>query len=450
MVLVIAGGILFSGCAAGPFGNFLSQEDKGQSLEQEDTVDALSMPLDPTVDLSYVRGAAYCGECHLQHYKDWKQSRHSHAMKDVVFRAFVEEMQAEHNGAKDRFCTQCHSAIGTRSRDIVPGFSFEELSSYTLEGATCEGCHRVVGVERPFNSGHLLDVTGDVRGPRDFEGIVHPIQGVDEFRQAVFCAGCHDVRGQSGLKLESPYEEWLDSPSAARSQTCQDCHMPLYEGRIAPYPNLTTRKDLHSHRFVGIDVLDHDPAPKTRDETEAFLRSSARLTLIVPAVVASGTDELPVEVEVTNLISGHRLPTGSTFFRQLWLSLEVRDVLGNVLFTTGDQTEEGDLRTDDNGLVIFGTQLVDSEGERTFRPWRAISESIDTTLAPEETRKVQWLVPLPLGMTGPLYVQGSLNFRAFPPKLLRSLNLYDEARKLSILELASVEAEVLVDIVDEL
>jgi nitrate/TMAO reductase-like tetraheme cytochrome c subunit len=47
------------------------------------------------------------------------------------------------------------------------------------------------------------------------------------------CGGCHAVTNPKGARIEETFPEWAASSFAERDETCQDCHMPAYEGRAA-------------------------------------------------------------------------------------------------------------------------------------------------------------------------------------------------------------------------
>ena len=412
--------------------------------------DPLSMPRSPTVDASLLSSAKACGQCHPNHYEEWSESRHAHAMTDVVFRALVGELQAEHNGTLDRYCVQCHSAIGIRSGDVVGGFQFEELDSLTLEGATCEGCHRVSEIVRPFNSGHLIDENGPIRGPNERMGRFHAVEENPAFRQSMFCGGCHDVFTPDMVQLESPYAEWENSPSAEAGQTCQECHMPTYEGRVATLDDLPIRNDLHLHKFLGIDDIATTDAPQSSvDRVLAFLRTSADLEINVEETIISPGASFVSNYTVTNLIQGHNLPTGSTFFRQLWLHIQVADADGTVLYETGETDENGDLRDGfgtseeaDPDLMIFNSELKDADGQRTLRPWRTVTHEPNNTLAPGESRTLNVTINVPENVQSPLTIRAEVLFRSFPPHLLRDLGLNEYASKLRSAVLIEKEATI--------
>ena len=78
-------------------------------------IDPLSMPAEPLWSSARFRSAETCRACHPDHYAEWRTSMHAYAMIDPVFRGLVQVRQRDFGGERDAFCTQCHSAIGTRS-----------------------------------------------------------------------------------------------------------------------------------------------------------------------------------------------------------------------------------------------------------------------------------------------------------------------------------------------
>lgn len=417
--------------------------------------DPLSMPAVPTLNPAAFNAAATCAECHPAHYDQWRTSNHAYAMKDPVFQALVGVRQVDLEAREDQFCTQCHSAIGTRGGECVSGFGFEELSPIVAEGVTCEACHKVSGLERTWNSGHTLDPGGPLRAtlPDPVPGATHATETSELFGTAEFCGGCHDVIETSGLPLERPYAEWTASPAADEGRPCQDCHMATWDGEAAT--GAGPRTGLHEHGFVGVDVpLDpaflSDPADveRVRSQVAALLASAASVSVVPPATVRPGT-LADVYVTVSNDIDAHNLPTGSTFLRQLWIEIVVTDGAGDTVFVSGDLDADGDLRNHwsgldpygDEDLVTIGSGFIDDRGSPTLFPWRA-SEHLSTTLSPLYQRTYTYFVPVPADVVGPLTVAVRLRFRPFAPFLLRALGLEDLVERMDITDLDAVSAEV--------
>lgn len=415
--------------------------------------DPLSRPAMPTLSPGSFTSADECGGCHERHLAEWRTSMHRYAMVDPVFRALVYQRQRDFDGEQDQFCTQCHSAIATRGGEIVPGFSFDDLSPLALEGVTCDGCHRVSTMERDFNSGHVLSPGGPVRASiRDpmpspaHAAAYNPLQETSRF-----CGGCHDVYELDGLALERPYEEWTTSPAAEQGRDCQSCHMPTYRGRATPD---SPERDLHAHGFVGVDVplsdgfVTPEELDATRARVEALLATAASMSVRAPTILRAGA-QLDVEIVVRNLIDAHNLPTGSTFLRQLWIELVVEDATGATIYETGTLDSNGDLRDyfsaddpfGDPDLVSFHSNLVREDGTPEIFPWRA-EEHFSRSLPPLHERTVTLFVPTEVDTPGPLTVRARLRFRSHAPFLLRALGLDELVDRLEIRQLAEGTASV--------
>ena len=426
-------------------------DDTGNSFH-----DPLSRPAQPTLDLADFTSAETCAGCHPTHYAQWRTSVHATAMHDPVFQGLVGVRQSDLAGTEDAFCTQCHSAIGTRAHDIVPGFSFDELDPLTMEGVTCEGCHKVSAVERTSNAGHRFDPDGPIRGPIEdpIANTFHDSEPVDFLGESEFCGSCHDVIEVSGLPLERPYEEWTTSPARDDGRNCQDCHMPTTEG---PAANGGPERTLHNHGFVGVDVplvegwLDETELASIRASIDTLLTASGTVLLELPASATAG-HTLDVVVTVRNEIDAHNLPTGSTFIRQCWLEVTATDATGRVIYATGDLDENGDLRDrwsaldpyGDDDLVSLGSGFVDDEGVPTLFTHQA-TEHTSTALQPLHERTVTLFVPVPEDVAGPIDVAARLRFRPLPPFLLRLLELDQWIEQLVITDIDADAGQVLLE-----
>ncbi len=415
--------------------------------------DPLSMPEEATLTPSDFQRAERCTMCHADHVSEWQSSMHAYAMLDPVFRALVSVRQADFMGTQDQFCVQCHSAIGTRGGEITAGFSFTGLSPITLEGVTCVSCHQVTELVRDHNSGHVLDARSSMGATIEdpspsgrHESRHSALHGTSEF-----CAGCHDIVEVSGLSLERPYEEWLSSPAGEAGRNCQSCHMPEITREVAPSaPERTS----HEHRFRGVDLpllegfATAEQMDVLRADRAALLTSAADVRLQVPeAVRAGGTLDLVIDVQ--SLLDAHALPTGSTFIRQLWLEVVVRDASDRIVYETGTLDGNGDLRDHwseldpygDPDLVSFASSLTNAAGQPELFPWRA-TEHFRRTLEPLHTRTITLFVPVPSTMDGPLSVRARLRFRSHPPFLLRALGLEALVPRVEIQDVDEASASV--------
>lgn len=412
--------------------------------------DPLSRPEEPTLAVDAFHAAETCAECHPGQVAQWRTSMHAYAVVDPVFRALVGVRQADFAGEQDQFCMQCHTAIGTRGGEIVDGFSFDELSPVVQEGITCEACHKIAAIDRDYNSGHVLDPAGPMRGPIQdpMTSTFHATEYSPLFEGAQICGACHDVVELSGLHLERPYQEWLESPAATSGRTCQECHMPASTGpAVVGGPERT----LHDHAFVGVDLpladgfVSEEERAALRDRVEALLETAATLTLSAPAAVIAG-EQIDLLVTVRNEIDAHNLPTGSTFLRQIWIELVATDAGGVALYRTGDLDANGDLRDywsaldpyGDDDLISLSSVLVGADGAPELFPWRA-TEHFSSTIPPLHDRTWTLFVPTAGAVTtpGPIQIEARLRFRTHAPFLLRALGLGHLIERVETYDLAS-------------
>lgn len=439
--------VLLAACRCGPADTDTDTDTDGS------VTDPLSMPATPTVDASAFTSASACRACHPTQFAQWSGSNHAYAMVDPLFQRLVELRQAQYDGLQDRFCTQCHSAIGVRSGSVGPGFAFDGQPDVVREGVTCDACHRATAIARDHNSGLVLDPDAPEQGPiTDPDGNAqHGSQASAIFADAEFCGSCHDVVELNGLPLERPYQEWLESPAYMDGRTCQDCHMTASTGPAAVNG---ADRTVHDHRFIGVDTpLLASFAPDPTDRADREARVAALLADVAAVDVAAAPvtagETLDLVVTVTNRVDGHDLPTGTTFIRQLWLEVTATDADGNALFTSGDLDANGDLRDawsdldpyGDADLIAFRSGLYDAQGEPTLFPWNAY-EHFTTAIPPGYARTVTYFVPTEGAAEGAVHVDVRLRFRAIPPYLLRAVGMDDVIDEVPVRDLASAALDV--------
>jgi hypothetical protein len=430
--------------------------------------DPLSAPLVPTAELGLFTSAQDCETCHADHYDQWSQSMHAYSMTDPVYRALVDQRQADLGGMEDRFCLQCHTPIGSRTGDITSGFDFGGLDPISLEGITCESCHKVSHIERPYNAGLVLDPDGPIRGPIPDDELVldntpfpgHQTTAAEDnsaiFDQSELCGSCHDVIETDGLDLERPYQEWLESPAYEAGKPCQACHMAEYTGKaVTQGAGGMPDRTLHDHTWIGVDVpledgfLSVEEEEAKRASVQALLADSGTVVLEAPDEVTVG-ETFDLVVTIYNNIDGHNLPTGTTFIRQLWVEVIARDGSGQVLYETGTLDANGDLkdyfseleRYADDDLINFGSTLVGFDGTPQLFSWRSAEHTLDS-IPPLLDRTFTLFIPTDqVASPGPVSIEARLRFRSHAPYLLRALGLPEKVEKLQIYDIDATTLDV--------
>lgn len=297
-------------------------------------------------------------------------------------------------------CGVCHRLVDPAGRPGHPARDAEVRAAITLP-------------VRTVGSGALVvDPLDYRRGPRDLEADWRPgfnphfdAAGnlVSPFhREAALCGSCHDIDNpllawdpaadaylpvppgatppsDRRFPLERTYSEWrlsdFNRPSGvadpdlggarARVATCQDCHMRAVDGASAGYfGEVRPRSDMALHDLTGANtwvprMLPLDPelgAPLRDDPARAaalvsgtlrarwMLRHAAHLT------VARAGGRL--SVTVVNR-AGHKLPTGYSEGRRMWLQVEAFDRAGRRVFVSGAYDDASATLAHDPALKVY-------------------------------------------------------------------------------------------------
>jgi hypothetical protein len=446
--------------------------------------------------------AATCARCHARVVDEWRSSMHAHALSGPVMRAQTNlaartTLSAARSPDPKQICVNCHAPLAAR---IAPSATLP-LSAPALgdpdlvhEGVTCVVCHTFDG-ESQTGGGGLTRFQSDLNAGRSYFGSIAEPVGNAFHKSAsspVFtaperlCQNCHSVvydKNADGkiekgidLVLQDLFSEW-QAYRAAGGAHCVDCHMPLVAGQRAaesasiPFEQDETApaRQLRSHRFVGPDFPLEDPAVRdeTRPERDALLARAAALT-IDPGSARFDGQKLSLNVSVANIGSGHNLPGGFAFVRQMWIELRVLSAANRVLASSGvlptaahDLCETSVLAPDssvrdfvagcaaaDPALVLFQQRLLDriepardAAGNPAIRAapgalevvvqhldggpvprLRGVDGKPMPPLAPGERRSFAYSFPLAdTPGTRPVRIEARLLFRTTPPYFLRAL-----------------------------
>ena len=174
-----------------------------------------------------------------------------------MFHAFEQKINDLSQGTVGYFCLRCHAPVATtaairRDQSVVSG------PKVFREGVTCIACHRVKtpytksNGERRIEPGDIHEpVYGSGEGSGNEIALKYPdffkvkatgnsaaatsihrqaIQ-FEEISESTFCASCHQVAVQPGIKLEVVWDQFRASPAYREGTSCQDCHMGKVPGR---------------------------------------------------------------------------------------------------------------------------------------------------------------------------------------------------------------------------
>jgi Cytochrome c554 and c-prime len=473
--------------------------------------------------------SATCADCHARAVREWRLSMHSRAMTSPVMVAQSNRVlgqvlaRASYPDPK-RICVNCHGPIGAAltSGSQLPLSADSSLSDSALlnEGISCAVCHQWNGKPETASGGLSRFQDGLQPGHRYFGSLGNPVGNAfhqseitDTFRKPEqLCRNCHSVaydkngdgqlhRGVD-LVLQTLFDEWQDYQQRGGSAGCVNCHMPLVnDARAAEHADIPFEQDhdakarqVHDHSFVGADYpLDDRAATEAlRPAREALLRGAASLSLVQNSIKLAATS-LDFAVEVDNAGTGHNLPGGFAFVRQMWLEVSLFDGAGTTLASSGRIASPGDdlcdssilddprnpmhaalagCKASDPLLVNFqqmlvdnaqpkraanGTALVDRRGEALLEAAPNGRETVIQTLnagptprvRPFDHRPTAALAPgeahafpysFALGAGGaPKVLRVRLLFRASPPYFLRALGVGALVDGLEVSEMARLE-----------
>jgi hypothetical protein len=228
-----------------------------------------------------------------------------------------------------------------------PGAGFQQLSRIAREGITCDVCHLMALPSAPGFAVRRFRLDGARQGniPDPVENPFHPSAHEPMLSSSEACAPCHDVRNPLGVLVERTYTEWRESLYPGRGITCQVCHMTWVEEPVAVGAPPRRR---HRHVMAGVDVplSDFPGREQLLEEVEYLLQNAVRMSVTAPARLRRDS-VLTVQVTIANNITGHDIPTGSIFMRQMWVELIVRGRSSGTVPSTLRETLDanGDLRT---------------------------------------------------------------------------------------------------------
>lgn len=306
-----------------------------------------------------------CKTCHTAIYAEWTESMHAHALTSPLTVAQNNlDVRISLKGAASpdpkRICIQCHAPAGAlmTSGDTLP------LSDGAImnDGISCAACHTHSHAANPGEGAFFSGLLSKLEPGRTYYGPLaspvgnafHKSEPSPMFKEPeTTCASCHDVhldRDRDGkivkgvdLVLQTTYDEFGEYRAAGGTDTCVTCHMPVRptqkraaDGALIPFEQDRDAppREVRDHSFAGVDYpLDTvAQSDSQKPKREALLRSAAQVAFESAPVLEGG--KLKFQVAIRNT-TGHNLPTGFAFARQMWLEVEAKSASGETIFVSG-------------------------------------------------------------------------------------------------------------------
>lgn len=312
----------------------------------------------------YYEPPAVCAQCHIDIHKMWANGMHAQAYDDPIFQASFLQAFFETKGKATASCLRCHDPTSHIPED------FEVKRDIVGDGVTCDFCHTIAKVKLDSPESPFSKTSGKVKtGPyTTAQSPVHTTERREFFKKSELCGGCHQLRAKTGVLIIGTYEEWKESPYASSGVQCQDCHMPVQkEKSIVSGDVKAPEREVNLHNLAGGHSIE---------------QVKTALKVRIKEVKREG-GTLRIGVEIANMGSGHKIPTG-TPSRRLLLKAIVRDKSGN-LYLEEEKVFEKVLMDEDKEIL--------KEDHDIFL--RAARIYYDNRLSPKEVREVWYSFTIP-------------------------------------------------------
>ena len=413
--------------------------------------------------------AQYCGHCHQEAYRQWRQSVHSNSFRAPWYLKNVNLLIDEKGVQYSRHCEGCHNPVALLSGDLSQGMP--KKRPFEDEGLTCSVCHSIQSVDTTGTGSYVMG-TPAVLVDENGAPITRPVSdaeilaNLDRHSKAVmrpfyhtaeFCSACHkaaiprSLDDYKWLRAFTVYDEWQGASFTKQSplpfyrkdavSTCQTCHMvreTLASGAIDP-----GAKDgqLVSHRWLGGNTL--MPAYYKYDEQAeklvAFLKNGpdgkgvlnvdifalekedaaatkADQVLVAPLGLTGFSlvpgETLIADVVIQNKGIAHSFIPEQRDFYEAWVDFAVKDASGKVLAESGFLQPDGSL---DPAAHSFTNRLINVKGELNdlHQIWHNRVLAYNNALQSGRSQLVRYRFRLPKDITGQVSITATVRYRRF-------------------------------------
>ncbi len=398
--------------------------------------------------------ASYCGSCHKDVHRQWRESAHANSFREPFYLRNVEMLNSAKGIESSRHCEGCHNPVALFSGALTTGSKLER--PFDEEGVTCTVCHSIQKVQNTSGTGSY--VMGTPAAMVKPDGTPMPgrvawndiLANLDLHKRAVmrdfyrtpeFCAVCHKaavpkaLNNYRWLRAFTVYDEWQESSWSRQSlvpfytkpvaKTCQSCHMMP---EAAPNDYAGHDGNVKSHRWLGANTA----IPKfygyseQLEKTAEFLRDAVSIDifainkndgpLIAPVekqqfILAPG-DAVTVSVVLQNSGIGHSLVPEQRDFYESWVEFEAQDADGSQLCHSGALDGHGQL---DPKAHTYTNRLVSAKGKWLYlhEVWETRIRAYDNTIMPGRSDLVRYRFTVPRDVRGPVTLTARLNYRRF-------------------------------------
>ena len=406
--------------------------------------------------------AEYCGHCHQESHKQWRESAHSNANRVPYYLKNVAMLNDAKGIEFSRHCEGCHDPIALVSGALTQ--AGPKRRPYDQDGVTCMTCHSIQKVDTRGTGSYVMGVPAVLvdedgkpitRKVSDGEILAHLDRHSkavmkDFYRTSEFCSSCHkaalpralnDYKWQRAIFL---YDEWQNSSFAKQSplpfyvkdsvSTCQTCHMQREDLKLTD--SGAKKGQLASHRWLGANTV----IPKIYgfDEQAArivkFLQnnvfnvdifaiergemadSASSKGLVAPLGLPSFSlvegETITADVVVQNKGIAHSHVPEQRDMYESWVEFTVKDQSGKVLHQSGFIKPSEDL---DERAHSFTNRLVNANGglNDLHQVWTNRVVAYNNTIQSGRSQLVRYSFIMPPAAVGPITITATVKYRRF-------------------------------------
>lgn len=394
-----------------------------------------------------------CSGCHTDQYRQYEESMHAKAFTNPLFNAqYFNDVvpRAQLDAAlipEARKCIACHAPIVFMN---YTGLVTTPAQANRFEtGVTCDFCHTLEG--QAENGDYKQVRSGKKQGPYLEEGSVDHHSEYSGFMQlAEYCGNCHNATNHIGLAVKSTYDEWRESSYGisgnTSSFTCQECHMSkdgfLSKGVAdfargeAAYVNIgfvvNKQKEhdkLYNHSFPG--------AHSIIQQQDALL-----LDFRVGSQALDSGGLFPFAVLVNNERTGHKMPSGSSDLRFMWLVVTATAADGTKIpflphtavpgssdyySIAGASPDDAAILANDvpAGSRLYRSVMVNAAGRQSLFQYDAVEIAFDNRLKATEIRNEMYYLKLPADFSGKVTLEANLYYKGAPSSFTKRIMVPD-------------------------
>ena len=406
--------------------------------------------------------AEYCGHCHQESHKQWRESVHSNSNRVPYYLKNVGLLNDSKGIEFSRHCEGCHDPISVVSGALTQ--AGPKKRPYDQDGVTCMVCHSIQSVDTRGTGSYVMGVPAVLvdedgksvtRKVSDGEVLAHLDRHSkavmrDFYRTSEFCSSCHkaalpralnDYKWQRAIFL---YDEWQNSSFAKQSplpfyvkdsaSTCQTCHMPREVLKLTD--SGAKQGQLASHRWLGANTV----IPKIYgfDEQAArivrFLQNSvfnvdifaiehgemadgaSSKGLVAPLGLTSFSvtpgETITADVVIQNKGIAHSHVPEQRDMYESWVEFVVKDSSGKILHQSGFIKPNGDL---DERAHSFTNRLVNVNGDLNdlHQVWTNRVVAYNNTIQSGRSQLVRYSFIMPPASVGAIAITATVKYRRF-------------------------------------